>query len=149
MLYRIKQDSTVSYSDREPCIVMSKKVTLKHSHCHSKTHKTEPFLIPTANPVLLNKNKQRILHCWTKKNDWTVLHANTKHIIHFESITKVRRPNRELWLITSKKERLNRFQRPKLRFVSLQQRTGTNYIEKEKSEPFQDSFRFIPTENCD
>ena len=67
-----------------------------------------------------------------------------KHIIHFESITKVR-----LRLITSKKERLNRSQRPKLRFVWFQQRTVTNYIEKEKTEPFQASFRFIPTENCD
>ena len=64
-----------------------------------------------------------------------------KHIIHFESITKVR-----LWLITSKKERLNRSQRPKPRFVSFQQRTVTNYIEKEKTEPFpktQASFRFM------
>ena len=39
-----------------------------------------------------------------------------------------------------------------LHFVSFQQRTVTNYLAKEKTEPFpktQASFRVISTENCD
>ena len=51
-----------------------------------------------------------------------------------------------IYIITSKKKRLNRSQRPKPHFVSFKQRTVTNYSEKEKTEPFpktQASFYYV------
>ena len=78
-----------------------------------------------------------------QRKDWTVPKDRSLVLFPFD---------RELLLITAKKKRLNRSQRPKPHFVSSQQRTVTDYMEKEKTEPFpktQASCRFIPTENCD
>ena len=68
-----------------------------------------------------------------------------ERIIYLESIRKVRRLNREPWLNTSKKARLNRCHSPKPLFVFSEQKMVTNDIEKEMTPLFlktQASFRF-------
>ena len=113
-LYRNRQDWTVPHPNREFRIVIPKKTKLKRIpsqqrtlHCHIEKDKTEPFPIPIENSVLLHRKRQ----------DWTVPH-----------------PKRELWIVISKKTRLNR--------SPSQQRTLLCYIEKDKTESFP-----IPTEN--
>ena len=120
--------------NRELWLITSKKKRL------NRFQRPKPHLVSSQQRTVTNYIEK-------EKNEPFPKTQAFRFISTVESITKVR-----LWLITSKKERLNRSQRPKPRFVSFQQRTVTNYIEKEKTEPSpktQASSRFISTENCD
>ena len=211
--YRKRQDWTVPHANRELCIVISKKTRLNRSpsqkrtlDCYIEKDKTESFLIPTENSALLYRKRQdwifphpnRELCIVTSKktrlnrSPWQQRTRPSKHVIHFESITKVRPqqrtlhchiekdktepfpipiensvllyrkrqdwtvllPKRELWIVISKKPRLNRsssqqrallcyIEKDKTESFPSQQRTLHCYIKKDKTEPFP-----IQTELC-